>query len=91
MAGSKFSGLEEELRIVVQYKTSNIPTFPGDRAQRVFDDFASFKLHRRFSWGKNFIHFSGGFDSDINKPVWVMCDFNIRGHLSTAENIPLEC
>jgi hypothetical protein len=91
MVGSKFSTSGIELRIVVRYQTSNVPTLPSDRAQRVFGDFASFRLHRPFSWDKDFIHFSSDFDSDITKPVWVMCDFNIRGRLSKVEDIPLEC
>lgn len=83
--------LQSELRVVIRYKTTDIPGSPVDRARRVVNEFAMPHLNRPFSWNTDHIHCSSDFDSENSKHVWIMCDFNIKQQHIDVETIPVMC
>ena len=83
--------LQSELRVVIRYKTTDIPGSPVDRARRVVNEFAMPHLKRPFSWNTDHIHCSCDFDSENSKHVWIMCDFNIKEQHIDVEAIPVMC
>jgi hypothetical protein len=82
--------MAEEFRIAIQYKTTDVPGLPADRAQRVANDFALWKLSRQFSYKQDYIHCSSEFDSDVPKAVWILCDFNVRDRRTDINKIPTQ-
>jgi len=80
----------EELRIAIRYNTLDVPGLSSNRAQRVADDFAVWKLSRHFSYDQDFIHCPSDFDSDTSKSVWVLCDFNVRDRHPEVNNVPTQ-
>ena len=86
-----FPTLQSELRVVIRYKTTDIPGSPVDRARRVVNEFAIPHLKRPFSWNTDHIHCSSDFDSENSKHVWIMCDFNIKERHIDVEAIPVMC
>lgn len=86
-----FPTLQSELRVVIRYKTTDIPGSPVDRARRVMNEFAMLHLKRPFSWNTDHIHFSSDFDSENSKHVWIMCDFNVKEQHIDVEAIPVMC
>lgn len=83
--------VQNELRVAIRFNTVDVPVSPTDRAQRVVNDFAMFYLRRHFSWSSDFIHFSPEFDSNVPKPAWIMCDFNIGERYIQVEKVPTKC
>jgi hypothetical protein len=83
--------LQSELRVVIRYKTTDIPGSAVDRARRVVNEFALQHLKRPFSWNTDHIHCSSDFDSEHSKHVWIMCDFNVKEPQIDVETIPVIC
>jgi len=77
MAEENTLDLQKEIRIAIRYNTVNVPGVSILRAQRVAEDFASFKMSRHFTFDQDFIHCPSDFDSDTPKSVWILCDFNV--------------
>lgn len=88
MAGA--SAVRTELRVALRYDTVQVPGLPNERAQRVAEDFASWKLHRHFSYEEDFIHCPSDLDCTVAKNIWILCDFNIRERLVHVGEVPLQ-
>lgn len=82
--------MRTELRVAIRYNTVQVPGLPHERAQRVAEDFTSWKLQRHFTYHEDFIHCPCDFDCDIAKNVWILCDLNIRDRLGKVDAIPLQ-
>jgi hypothetical protein len=82
--------MAEELRIAIRYNTLNVPSLPNHRAEHVANDFAIWKLSRRFDHDRDFIHRPSDFDSSAAKSVWILCDFNVRHPRPDLNHIPME-
>ena len=82
--------MAEEFRIAIRYNTTDVPGLSVDRAQRIANDFALWKLSRQFSYDLDYIHCSPEFDSDDSKAVWILCDFNVRDRRSDVNDIPIQ-
>jgi hypothetical protein len=83
--------LQDEFRAALYYRTTDVPTSPSHRAQQVANDFATRFLQRPFSWDTDHIHFGEGFDSEIPKWVWIVCDFNLTRRIAEVDCIPMTC
>jgi hypothetical protein len=83
------SGLPDELRIAIRCTTTDIPGEQSDRGSRVADDFALWKRSRHFSCDADFVHLPAEFDSDIQKVIWILCDFNVRER-RFVQDIPIQ-
>jgi hypothetical protein len=81
---------QEEMRIAIRYHTINVPGAPIDRAKRIAQDFASFKLRRSFSYNLDFIHLPPDFESNTPKWVWILCDFNVCEKIAQVEKVPIQ-
>jgi hypothetical protein len=82
-------GQSDELRIAIRCTTTDIPGLQSDRGSRVADDFAMWTLSRHFSYDTDFIHLPAEIDGDIQKSVWILCDFNVRERRSVLD-VPIQ-
>lgn len=81
---------QQEIRIAIRFKTTNVPGGLMDRARRVAEDFATSNLSRRFSFDYDFIHFHPDFYLTTPRSVWMLCDFNVREKVLQVEAVPIE-
>lgn len=81
---------QQEVRIAIRFKTTNIPGELRDRPTRIAEDFARWKLSRSFSYNYDFIHLHPDIYLTTLQSVWLLCDFNVDGKVSKVETVPIQ-
>jgi hypothetical protein len=81
---------QEQQRLYLRFRTSNVPGEAGKRNEVLTKDLCHQLLGRQISQETDHVYVSGLYDKP-NQVAYLIFDLNISGSESRLEDIPLSC